>query len=124
VSKSYVPVPVSAARDLAHSFAKDVVVILCYDRKHDLLHTTTYGRDASDKIRAAELGPVLAKAAGGFTPAGQPFEDFRDPALRAERYDELLGASEEVLEGIKNLNRTPRGTARLIAAIENAKAGK
>lgn len=99
----YVPVPVEAAREIAQKFAKDIVVIVATDRAHDQIHTTTYGRSQFDKIHAAELGPVLATAAGGFVPAAKMFEDFRDPAERAVKYDALLARHDAAIGYLRGL---------------------
>jgi len=130
MSEGYVPVPVSAARDVAIAFAKDVVVIIAFDYAHEQINTTTYGVKADDKIRAAELGPVLAAAAGAVVTEANYSEDFRQPALRAEKLDELLAAAEEVREGLnERISAAPAdakpvfpGIARLHTAIENLKA--
>lgn len=107
--REYFPVPVSSARDIANAFGKQIVVIVAVDRVHGQVHTTTYGKEAFDKIAAAELGQVLAEAAGGFTPAAHCFEDFRQPALHAELVDELLAAATETVNSV----------ARLRSAIAN-----
>ena len=126
-------VPVAAARDIARSFAKDVVVIVAYDNAHERLHTTTYGRDPLDKVRAADLGEVLAKAAGGDVSRGEYSEDFRQPALRAQRIDELLAAAEEVSDQLRKRGVgdhlptvDPLATciARLRSATQAFKSGK
>lgn len=91
----YVPVPVDAARLIAHQYAKDVVVIVCQDSEHGQVHTTTYGKQPADKILAAELGPVLAAAMGGFMPEAKPFEDFREAAENAATFEEALRLIED-----------------------------
>src|SRR5437868_5578201 len=89
----YVPVPVSAAQDLAEMFAKDVVVIVAYDRLHKRTHLTTFGREATDKVLAVTARHVCAEALG--QDLGQEavvHEDFRrdfDPALYKESLDIL-----------------------------------
>jgi hypothetical protein len=114
----YVPVPVAAARDIALNFSKDIVVIVALDKAHDKIHTTTYGRDAFDKILAADLGVKLALEAGCDVVRAEYNEDFRQPALRAQRIDELLAAAEEVRAG------NHADLSRLHCAIENFKSGK
>lgn len=109
---SYLPVPVDAARQIAHQFEKDVVVVVSVDNAFGQIHVTTYGKQPSDKITAAELGPVLATAAGGFTPASTMFEDFRDSAVSAQKFDELHAAASRVLAGLN---------ARIDAAPDSAK---
>lgn len=77
-AKPYVPVPVEAARDVAHGFEKNIVVIVSWDREHNRLHTTTYGVGAGDKVGAAKLGEILTKAAGIDLTQKVNFEDFRE----------------------------------------------
>lgn len=101
----YVPVPVEAARQIAHQYEKDVVVIVAHDGVHGQIHTTTYGKDELDKIRAAELGPILAEAAGGFTPAAKSFEDFRNAAQSATKFDVLHTAARTILVDIDKFYR-------------------
>jgi len=73
----YLPVTVEAARSVGICFHKDVVVILSIDRSHDLMHTTTWGRSAEDKVFAARWGDVLTAASGSDLTQRQTFEDFR-----------------------------------------------
>lgn len=84
---AYQPVPVTVAQKISEEFEKDQVVILSYDRKHNLTHTTTYGVTAFDKENAAASGEIVAKAIGCDLSRKQPFEDFHDdydPALYKE----------------------------------------
>jgi len=83
------PVPVAVAQELSFRFSKDMAVIVCWDREHNRLDTTTFGQSALDKLHAAELGEVFAKAAGA-TSAGIVYEDFRlDAAHLKEENDRL-----------------------------------
>jgi hypothetical protein len=75
----YVPVPVDAAREISHRYAKQIVAIIAYDTSHRRLHKTTYGQSAGDKVHAASLGDVLVVAAG-YRPdslGDAALEDFR-----------------------------------------------
>ena len=79
----YLEVPVAAAKSLADVYRKSQVVILCYDKEHNLTHTTTYGVSAFDKENAAATGELVTKAIGCDLSKKQPFEDFHknyDPA--------------------------------------------
>ena len=67
------------------------------DHAFNQIHTTTYGKRPDDKIHAAELGPVLCQAAGGFVPDAQSFEDFRDAARTAAERDRAQDALRELI---------------------------
>jgi hypothetical protein len=75
--KAYKPVPVQAASAVADKYAKDVVVIVCWDKFFNKIHTTTYGRSPDDKEAAARLGEILSTAAGADNLKATCFEDFR-----------------------------------------------
>ena len=77
VPNTYRPVLVDAARDVAARYEKDIVIILSWDRAHDLVHTTTYGKRPEDKQAAAHLGPILSKAVGCDLARMTSFQDFR-----------------------------------------------
>ena len=84
----YKQVPVSEAQRLSIEYQKDQVVILCYDRRHELTHTTTFGVTAFDKENAAAVGELCSQAIGCDLSKKQTFEDFHNdykPALFKER---------------------------------------
>jgi hypothetical protein len=83
----YLPVPVEIARSIAEQFEKSQVVILSFDPKRRLTHTTTYGVNAFDKENAAAAGEICARAVGCDLSQKQSYEDFHDsyePALYRE----------------------------------------
>lgn len=90
MADEYVQVPVEAARMIANRYDKQVVVIVAEDTVHNKIHTTTYGALPEDKIRAAELGPSLAEAAGALLAESVCSEDFRtvDAAERAKEIED------------------------------------
>ena len=59
---SYQPVPVDVAAQIAERFSKDIAIILTWDGLHNLVHTTTWGHSANDKLVAADAGETVAKA--------------------------------------------------------------
>lgn len=73
----YQPVPVQALREISDRFDKDILAIVTWDERHNMCHVTTYGRKAAHKAGAAELGDILAKAAGLSIEQVTHFEDFR-----------------------------------------------
>jgi hypothetical protein len=85
----YVPVPVEAARQIARTYAKQIVVVLSIDKVFSTTHITTYGVAAEDKIVAANIGEELAKEYGGNPRT--TFEDFkaRTQAEAAETIERL-----------------------------------
>lgn len=94
------PVPVSVAHSVAHSFRKDVVVIVSYDRLNEMTHTTTWGRTPQDKLTAAEWGDQFAALLCGPNAPRTTFEDFRtvDAAHIKAALDELRTAAGKFLE--------------------------
>jgi len=89
-ASDYIPVPVAAAAAIAANYAKQVVVIVSLDRAHDLVHTTTFGERAGDKLVAAETGDAVARLLADFD-RRTPFEDWRllDLARLKEENDAL-----------------------------------
>jgi len=76
-SKNYKPVPVQAAKAIAESFDKSIVIVFSYDSVYGLIHTTTYGSDPQNKAWAAQGGEIATRALGGLTEAKTDFEDYR-----------------------------------------------
>lgn len=88
----YAPVPVLVAEAIALQYKKSQVIILAWDAKHKLLHTTTYGVEAFDKESAAAAGEIASKALGSDLSKKKVFEDFHqdyDPALFKEAIEIL-----------------------------------
>lgn len=61
---AYVDVPIKAAKRIAKEFDKDQVIIVCWDRKHNRTHVTTYGKTKIDCIQAVVGGNKVKKAIG------------------------------------------------------------
>lgn len=122
-AKPYIPIPVSAARDIAVRYHKQVVVIVAEDQLHGQIHVTTYGDTPTDKIRAAELGPVLNTAAGGFMPAAQTFEDFRDVATLKGHTDAMAAVLQSVVKTCSRRHREQDATLRADAIKALTEAG-
>lgn len=85
----YKPIPVESARQLAKEFGKSIVIICAWDAEHELLHTTTYGKEPQDKINAAYGGDLVTKALGFDLGKRATCEDFRtlDAAINAQLRD-------------------------------------
>ena len=96
----YQEVPVERAKVIADECNKDIVAVLSWDRESGLLHTTTYGKSATDKIYAAGLGDILAKAAGSDISKAHTFEDFR--SMPAAEANEMLEAAWGLLANVSN----------------------
>lgn len=73
----YKEVPVEVAKQIAGAYGKDIVVINCYSREHNLLHSTTYGITPADKVSAAKAGEIIAEALGSDVSRLTEYEDFR-----------------------------------------------
>jgi hypothetical protein len=86
----YKPIPVDVAAYIASGYDKDIVVITAWSRQHEMTHTTTWGRSAEDKLRAADLGEVLAQAAGADLTQKKNYEDFRLDAGRLKEENDRL----------------------------------
>lgn len=119
----YISVPVEAAAVIAREFSKSQVVIISLDPLHRLVHTTTFGVSASDKVEAARAGDFLAEQLGLDLAQRNYVVDFRDeyqPALYREALD--------LLKLIRNRNGcTPQMVQQaeriLNAAGEGVRAG-
>ena len=73
----YKQVPVEAAKQIATSYDRDIVIICCWSHEHKLLHTTTYGVAPADKVSAANGGEICAKALASDLTRKTDYEDFR-----------------------------------------------
>lgn len=74
----YQPVPVDAAASIARDYAKNAVVVLSFDREYGLIHTSTFGVSAEEKVMAAALGERLSAYVGCDLEKSLKFQDFRD----------------------------------------------
>jgi hypothetical protein len=102
---NYKAIPVSEALRVAEAYEKSMVVITAWDPKAQLVHTTTYGKDATDKELAALLGEVFARAAGADLSRARVFEDYRfvDEGKQAEKVEALHRACRAALEVVDGL---------------------
>lgn len=75
--KPYKPIEVEAAKQIAETHDKQIVIIIAWEMTHGLLHVTTYGDDPGNKALAAAGGEVAIAALGGIRSASLDFEDFR-----------------------------------------------
>jgi hypothetical protein len=102
----YIPVPVAAAKEIAEKHAKDLVVVISYDRAHDLLHTTTFGTDAQSKDIAAQWGDAIPKLLGCAVEASKWYEDYRatEAATYKERIDQLTEILGECASELEHFN--------------------
>lgn len=57
----YIPVPVPAAQKIADEYDKEQVIIICGDNKHNMLHFTSYGKTATEKLDAARISYLIKK---------------------------------------------------------------
>jgi hypothetical protein len=128
---AYMNVPVIVAAQIGEQFAKDVVVILCWDASHNLVHTTTWGRAANDKLIAAAAGAAASKAFGSDIERKIIYEDFRLDAGRwKEHCDHLIAALRHVhhcrdcKEGLWDDCDGGRAALAAIEAAERATPGR
>jgi len=66
-SAKYKRIPISAAKEIAKNYDKNLVVIVTWDAAHNLQHVTTYGRSKVE-CEAAARGGNLVKQALGWPP--------------------------------------------------------
>lgn len=97
----YIPIPVEVAAGLGSTYGKQVVVIVAWDGTHEILHVTTWGRDALHKDWAANLGAACSMAAGADIAESRYFEDFRasDAAVQKETIERLTAEIEKLKAG-------------------------
>lgn len=74
--KGYRAVEVEAAAEIAGRYRKHVVVILAVDREYGMIHTTSYGVGAEDKIEAATIADWVRRRLGDAKQSTM-YEDFR-----------------------------------------------
>lgn len=90
----YQLVPVDVAKQIATGFQKSVVVILCYDPTHQIVHTTTYGVAPIEKDLAAVWGEIATQAIGCDLAQKISYEDYR--RVGASAAAELRAAQEQL----------------------------
>ena len=120
----YAPVPVTAAKHIAETYAKSIVIICAWDDPHQLLHTTIYGVSPADKVNAAHGGETAARALSMDLDRQHKYEDFR------EEFDAARGrAMHEAIEKYLPELRTMAGQviskpdnffARMVRDLERA----
>lgn len=114
-AQPYAAIPVDAAANIGHHYRKSAVVILAQDHEHGKTHFTTWGREAKDKLEAAQLADAMARilaSPGAWT----IYEDFRLDAGKVKaRFDTLYAASREFLEWLA-LNPDVEGVLRAAGA--------
>ncbi len=86
----YLLVPVAVAAEISERFEKDIVIVICWNAEHNKFHMTTFGRAAIDKVNAADLGEILADAAGAVLSEKTVYEDFRLDAARLKEENDRL----------------------------------
>jgi hypothetical protein len=60
----YKGIPIKSARDIAHAFDKDQVIIVAWDKTHGKTHVTTYGKTVEECEQAAKGGNLVKRALG------------------------------------------------------------
>lgn len=108
MNRTYQEVPVAVAKNIATEFDKDIVVICCWDRLHGLLHTTTFGVTAPEKVWAGAAGEICCKALGSDLSRAKSYEDFRDgyqPAIQREAIELLatIAGVEDIPDSVLSL---------------------
>jgi len=112
----YKPVPVDAAKHVADTHDKDIVIIVSVDDAHNQTHFTTYGRAAEDKPRAARIGEMIAEATGHGGTARYN-EDFRTlPIATAVRHIETLRGAIRAAQAARGLS--PQAESILARAMK------
>ena len=122
----YKDVPVDAAKCIATFYDKSIVIIACWDREHNKLHTTTYGVLPEDKVSAAKGGEIVAAALGTDLTQKQDYEDFRHD-FDAGRQTAMLEAIQKHVIDLRDMaNRvispTPNRLHAIVMALEAATA--
>ena len=101
--RSYKPIPVDAARQLADDYEKDIVLFVGWDEASNTTNVVTWGRDPVQKQSAAIAGDTIREALKLGETSAQVHEDFRREGEAARVVDELrrrLAAIRELLATI------------------------
>ena len=61
ITDKYIPVPVPAAKNIADTYNKNQVIVICSDEEHGKIHFTSYGKTAVDKLEAARGSFLIQK---------------------------------------------------------------
>lgn len=112
MTTDYKVVPVDAAKALSVQYDKPIVIICCWDRVYNRLHTTTYGASPADKISAAKGGEICAQSLGMDLDKSESYEDFRTVnaarnASDRERLRDVCKASLHGMASYENGNSSP-----------------
>lgn len=97
----HIPVPVEVAKRISDDYEKDIVIVLAWQRSSALIHTTTYGKTAEDKIASAVLGNSLTAAMGCDMSKSTIWEDFRlkPTALAKEHMEKAMELLQKTVDG-------------------------
>src|SRR5262245_38447248 len=102
MTTEYMPIPVQMARQIAEATQRDIVTILAWSHEHQLLHTTTYGVTAADKVTAARMGDIATQALGMDLLRSEVSEDFRKD-LDAGKQCRMLEVIRKHLPALKKM---------------------
>jgi len=98
MNKKYIPVEVSAAREIAFRYQKQRVFIIAVDTAHNKTHFTTYGISPQDKIEVANMAEAIALQIGCNPAESKYTEDFRKDFNAAD-----YKATKETLAAVRNM---------------------
>src|SRR3954454_15981188 len=73
----YKQITTDVAKQIAEHFEKSQVVVWAWDPAHELVHVTTYGVSAEDKVVAAQSGELVGQVLGLDRSKQRSFQDFR-----------------------------------------------
>lgn len=60
----YKEIPIDTAKQIAETFEKHQVIIVTWDKVHDMVHVTTYGLTPESSAQAAQGGNFVKEALG------------------------------------------------------------
>lgn len=92
MNEKYIEVPIVAAKAIAETYGKNQVIIIAWDKGHNITHVTTYGHSVIDSAQAGQGGNKLKKA------LGWPDQRCHDESDRVSILKKAIGRFKAIVE--------------------------
>jgi hypothetical protein len=94
-------IPVAMAQEIADGFAKDIVILLAWDKSSNTVGLVTWGRSPEQKEAAATVGDAIFAMVCADESLVTTHEDFRREGEAAAKVDLLTRAIQTAVRSIR-----------------------